>query len=164
MRRSLLSFGLAASVLASAAVQAQGARSGDWTAGMGQGLVEHIVRDASGNRFMIVCDEGVTDDASRTNLDITIRGDGPPRKSNVKVFVDRKELGFWADEDGEILIDNHAGYGNFHYMWEDMVKKGRKTLRVEFADGRKATFSLNGARQVLGTKVCDSGFTGRTTE
>jgi len=164
MRKALLLLGLAASALASADVQAQGARSGDWTSGMGQGLIEHIVRNGDGNRFMIVCDEGVTDDAERTNLDIEIRGDGPPKKSDVKVFVDRREFGFFADEDGAILIDNHAGHANFHTMWETMVKRGSRTLRVVFADGRSSTFSLNGARKVLGTKVCDSGFTGRTSE
>jgi len=164
MRKALRTLALGCTVAAASGAEAQGIRHGDWTAGAGQGLVEHIVRDASGNRFMIVCDEGVTDDASRTNIDITIKGDGPPKESQVKVFVDGKELGFWADEDGEVLIDSHAGYGNFHYMWKDMVRKGRKALRVEFSDGRKATFSLNGARQVLGNKVCDSGFTGRTTE
>jgi len=131
---------------------------------MGQGLVEHIVRDRSGSRFMIVCDEGATDDAARTGIDITIGEDGPPKESNVKVFVDRKEFGFWSDEDGVIDIDNHAGHANFYTMWETMVRKGSRELRVSFSDGRKATFSLEGARKVLGTKVCDAGFTGRTTE
>jgi hypothetical protein len=139
---------------------AQGFRSGKWTVGFGQGMVEHTVKNGPGNEFMIVCDTGATEGAERTGLSVSIQDRGvPPNNGEIRIFVDDEELTFFEDDDG-ILINNRAAQSNFEVLWETL-RKGR-SMRVLFADGRTSSFSLDGARKALGPKACETGFTGRT--
>ncbi|MBD2745826.1 hypothetical protein IC232_03855 [Microvirga sp. BT688] len=159
MKATVAAIALLGMMLGTQAASAQGFRSGKWTVGFGQGMVEHTVRNGPGNEFMILCDTGATEDAERTGLSITIRDRGAPSSNGeIRIFVDDEELTFFEDKDG-ILINNRAAQSNFDVLWE-ALRKGR-SMRVLLADGRTSTFSLEGVRKALGPKACETGFTGR---
>jgi len=147
-------------ILTASALPAHAQKSGKWTVGFGQGLIEHAVTNGPGNRFMVVCDEGYSENAERTSLSFTIRDREPPPKSTVRVFVGDEEFTFYADQYSETLINNRAAHSNFVALWEDMAR-GSGSIRVLFEDGRTSTFSLDGARKALGKKPCADSFTTR---
>lgn len=131
---------------------------GDWIVGFGQGYVEHTVKNGPGNTFTIVCDSGATIDHRGTGLSISIRDNGPPINSTVKVVLDDKEISIAVDRNGSMKADCHVCSDNFVYLW-DKIRKA-KFMVVQFSNGDSSSFSLKGAKKALGPEVCRTGWMG----
>ena len=131
---------------------------GNWTVGAGQGYVEYAVHNGPGNSFMFSCDEGATGkgETKRTSIIIEIVGKAPAPKTNIDVFADGSRFQLYSDEIGSVPTDCHVCSDNFSVLWAKMRKS--KQLIVTLADGRSATFKLNGAAKALSAKHCTTGF------
>jgi len=132
---------------------------GDWTVSFGQRYLEHIVENGPGNRFIVSCDLGASEDHRGTGLLVTIIGKDPPPLSTVKVILDGKEVAFGASETGSIKADCHACSEAFEHFWRN-IRRARSML-VQLSDGRSSSFSLKGVAKALGPKVCRTGYMGR---
>ncbi|NBJ13698.1 hypothetical protein [Microvirga arsenatis] len=153
---NILGAALAIALLLPSLAMAQGVRAGKWTSGVGQGIVEHIVRNGPGNDFNISCDVGYSEDAELTGISISIRDNGPPPKSTVRIFIDDEEFQFGVDDHGGIKTNYRVNADNFIALWETL--RSGKSMRVLFEDGRTSSFSLDGAKKVLGSKPCGTNF------
>jgi hypothetical protein len=131
---------------------------GNWTVGAGQGYVEYAVRNGPGNSFMFSCDAGATGEGEtkRTSIFIEIVGKAPSPKTNIDVYADGSRFQLYSDATGSVPTDCHVCSDNFAALWAKMRKS--KQLIVTLANGRSATFKLNGATKALSAKHCTTGF------
>ncbi|MDP4021906.1 hypothetical protein Q8W71_04645 [Methylobacterium sp. NEAU 140] len=154
---------LGAGVLAAACGslgQASAQEFGNWTVGAGQGYVEHTVRSGLGNSFIISCDESASDqgEPKKTSIYVELAGKAPRPNTGVVVALDKDKFNLNTDAQGGIPTDCRACSDNFRMMWTKLRKA--TTMVVTLADGRSATFSLNGAARALSLKPCTTGFKG----
>jgi hypothetical protein len=151
----VLSFVVAGSAAISPGKAAStGKRAGVWVAGSGQGYEVYRTQTQSGT-FEISCDVAASLDNSRTGIYLEING-LLPAATEVDISVDGAVVRFPTDKSGGVTVSQCPGCAEkFRKLW-GMIRAGRR-VEVVASDGRRATFSLNGAAAVLPVEPCATG-------
>lgn len=133
------------------------ARAEAWTTDSAQGITEYRVDTAQGDEFNLSCDvEASGKGGEGTAILVTLAGKDPAPRSKVTVTLDNGTFSLDVDAAGMIGTDCKSCAEQFKALWAKL--RTAHAMRVRYADGTSAAFSLEGASTVLPASPCKTGF------
>jgi hypothetical protein len=149
---SLAGLGLLAGIVAQAQSPRAGRSAGAWQEVFAGGFIAYGASGAGGS-IEIGCDNAVTLDHSATRISIDMAGGVLPPNAPLRFVVDGQAVSVVSDRAGGL------GTGDcvecilaFRQLWP--MLRGGSRLEVIAADGRRATFPLDGTSALLPVEPC----------
>lgn len=114
-----------------------------WGKAYGQGVCEAMVTSGYEDKIHVSCDCG---SGYANEISITLRKALPKNFNVLMTFDDSKPISV-PSSNGTIVADTPEGKANFKKLIRLFGK--HKSVKVEYPNGRQATFTLKGSRAAL---------------